>query len=163
MRYGKIRKYDIANGSGIRVTVFVVGCTLNCFGCFNKEYQSFSAGELWTAKEENLVLKYLGLPQVSGLSILGGEPLEQGTDLINLLKRVKEETNKDIWLWTGYVYEELSIKQREIIEYVDVLVDGRFILSERDLRLKFRGSKNQRIVDLNETRKVGKIKIKLDI
>lgn len=161
MRYGQIRKYDVANGPGIRVSVFVTGCSIKCFGCFNEEYQSKMAGEEWTKKEENLVLEYLLLKQISGLSILGGEPLEQDENLLNLLKRVKKEIKdpfkKNVWLWSGYCYEDLNSKQKEILKYVDVLVDGPFIFKKKDLNLKYCGSLNQRVIDLNKTRYQNKI------
>ena len=132
-----------------------------CFGCFNEEYQSEKSGLEWTKKQEDLVLNYLSLKQVSGLSILGGEPLKQDENLLHLLKRVKKEIKdvyrKDVWLWSGFCYEELDFKQREVLEYVDVLVDGPFIFKEKDLNLKFCGSKNQRVIDLNKTRAQNKI------
>lgn len=158
MKYGQIRKFDIANGPGIRTTLFVTGCPILCEGCFNKEYQSKDFGDIWTKKEEDLIISYLNLEQISGLSVLGGEPLVQDFNLLNLLKRAKKEKpKKDIWLWSGFCYEDLNKAQRQILEYVDVLVDGPFILKQKDLNLKFRGSKNQRIIDLNETRKQGSL------
>ncbi len=159
MRYGQIRKFDIANGPGIRTSVFVVGCSLKCPGCFNVEYQSWQAGKEWTKKEEEKVLKHLCLPYVSGLSILGGEPLEQDESLLDFLKTVKKKVKKSVWMWSGFCYENLNEKQREVIKYVDVLVDGPFIEKNKDLRLQFKGSTNQRIIDLNETRKKTKLQL----
>lgn len=152
MRYGQIRRYDVANGPGIRTSIFVIGCSLNCKGCFNKEYQFKNAGKMWTKVEEDVVLKNLSLSHVSGLSVLGGEPLEQDENLLNLLKRAKKEAKKDIWLWTGYYYENLNKQQKLVLNYVDVLVDGPFEIENKNLNLKFRGSSNQRILDLNKTR-----------
>ena len=162
MRYGQIRRFDIANGPGIRTSVFVVGCSLKCPGCFNKEYQSWQAGKEWTRKEEKYVLNNLLLSYVSGLSILGGEPLEQDESLLKFLQKVKACVKKNVWLWTGFYYESLNIKQKDVLEYVDVLVDGPFIEQKKDLSLKFKGSSNQRIIDLNETRKKGEIKLLVD-
>ncbi len=160
MRYGQIRKYDIANGPGIRTSVFVTGCPLNCAGCFNKEYQDALNGKEWTKEQEDLVIEYLKIDHVSGLSILGGEPLVQDESLLNLLKRAKKEVNKDIWLWSGFCYEQLNQKQLEVLNYVDVLVDGPFILAKKDLNLKYCGSTNQRVIDLNKTRSQNKLSLR---
>lgn len=161
MNYAQIRHYDVANGPGVRASIFVSGCTHNCKNCFNKEAQDFNYGNLYTKEVEDKFMKYVLDDNTKGVSILGGEPLMQTMDdsLLNLLKRIKKETNKEIWLWSGYTYEEaiLSEKRREILDYVDVLVDGRFEEENKSLLIKFRGSTNQRIIDLNKTRKEGKI------
>lgn len=161
MNYAQIRHYDVANGPGVRASIFVSGCTHNCKNCFNKEAQDFNYGNLYTKEVEDKFMKYVLDDNTKGISILGGEPLMQTMDdsLLNLLKRIKKETNKEIWLWSGYTYEEaiLSEKRREILNYVDVLVDGRFEEENKSLLIKFRGSTNQRIIDLNKTRKEGKI------
>lgn len=161
MNYAQIRHYDVANGPGVRASIFVSGCTHNCKNCFNKEAQDFNYGNLYTKEVEDQFMKYVLDDNTKGVSILGGEPLMQTMDdsLLNLLKRIKKETNKEIWLWSGYTYEEaiLSEKRREILNYVDVLVDGRFEEENKSLLIKFRGSTNQRIIDLNKTRKEGKI------
>lgn len=161
MNYAQIRHYDVANGPGVRASIFVSGCTHNCKNCFNKEAQDFNYGNLYTKEVEDKFMKYVLDNNTKGVSILGGEPLMQTMDnsLLNLLKRIKKETNKEIWLWSGYTYEEaiLSEKRREILNYVDVLVDGRFEEENKSLLIKFRGSTNQRIIDLNKTRKEGKI------
>ena len=159
MRYGQIRKYDVANGPGIRTSVFFTGCPFKCKGCFNEKYQSFSSGNLWTESEENKLFEYLSSKHISGLSVLGGEPLVQGNELRNLLKRVKEKTGKSVWLWSGFEFEQLDSNQLKILEYVDVLVDGLFVVEKKDLKLKFRGSSNQRVIDLKKTRDCGKIVI----
>ena len=118
--------------------------------CFNKEYQDFSYGKPFTKEREDEIISYV--KDTNRLSILGGEPMQQGIELINLLKRVKEETNATIWMWTGYIYELLETDiQRKMLQYVDVLVDGPFIESKKDLTLKFRGSSNQRIIDVKNT------------
>ena len=151
MNYGQIRKYDIANGPGIRTSIFVPGCSLNCKNCFNKDYQNPSFGNLWTEKEDELLISYLSDPNVAGLTILGGEPFENAQGLISLLKKIK--TNKSIWIYSGYTYDYLikNDDTLELLKLVDVLVDGPFIESMKDLNLYFRGSRNQRIIDVKES------------
>lgn len=161
MNYAQIRHFDVANGPGVRASIFVSGCTHNCKNCFNKEAQDFNYGNLYTKEIEDKFMEYVLDDNTKGISILGGEPLMQTMDdsLLNLLKRIKRETNKEVWLWSGYTYEEaiLCEKRKEILNYVDVLVDGRFEEENKSLLIKFRGSTNQRIIDLNKTRKEGKI------
>lgn len=151
MNYGQIRKYDIANGPGIRTSIFVTGCSLNCKNCFNKEYQNPNYGKPWTDKEDELIISYLSDPNVAGLTILGGEPFENTQGLISLLKKIK--TNKSIWIYSGYTYEYLikNYKTLELLKLVDVLVDGPFIEGLKDLNLYYRGSRNQRIIDVKES------------
>lgn len=151
MNYGQIRKYDIANGPGIRTSIFVTGCSLNCKNCFNKDYQNPIFGNPWTEKEDELLISYLSDPNVSGLTILGGEPFENAQGLISLLKKIK--TNKSIWIYSGYTYDYLikNDDTLELLKLVDVLVDGPFIESMKDLNLYFRGSRNQRIIDVKES------------
>ena len=161
MNYAQLRHFDVANGPGVRASIFVSGCRFNCKGCFNKEAQDFNYGNKFDKETEDKFMEYIKDDNVKGVSILGGEPLMQTMDdsLLNLLKRIKKETNKEIWMWTGFVYETaiLDEKRKEILDYVDVLVDGQFVESKKVLNLKFRGSTNQRIIDLNRTRKEGKI------
>ncbi len=155
MRYEKIRKFDVSNAPGVRSTLFVTGCTHDCKGCFNKELQDFGAGEVWTKEDEDNFVSYVKNDNVVGVNILGGEPMQQVMDdcLPNLLKRVKEETGKSIWLWSGYLLEQIleDEKRRKILEYVDVLVDGRFDIDKRNINLKYRGSENQRVIDVKKT------------
>lgn len=155
MRYEKIRKFDVSNAPGVRSTLFVTGCTHDCKGCFNKELQDFGAGEVWTQEDEDNFVSYVKNDNVVGVNILGGEPMQQVMDdcLPNLLKRVKEETGKNIWLWSGYLLEQIleDEKRRKILEYVDVLVDGRFEIDKRNINLKYRGSENQRVIDVKKT------------
>ena len=153
MNYAQIRKYDVANGVGIRVTLFVSGCHFNCPGCFNKEYQDFSYGKEFTDQEMQKFIELGKNPSISGFSFLGGEPLDQLNDdtLLRTVKAIKEQTDKTIWLWTGHIFENLNEKQMEIVKYIDVLVDGPFIEAEKDMRLLFRGSANQRIIDIPKT------------
>lgn len=154
MNYAKIRKFDVSNGPNIRTTIFVSGCTNGCEGCFNKELQDFNYGSKWDEKIEDEFLSYVRNENVKGVNILGGEPLDQikDNDLLNLLIRIKKETNKEIWLWTGYTIEEVMKDKRrlELIKNVDVVIDGRFELDKRDISLKYRGSSNQRIINVKE-------------
>ncbi|OLS02200.1 anaerobic ribonucleoside-triphosphate reductase activating protein [Tissierella creatinophila] len=161
MKYAQIRKYDVANGLGVRTSIFVTGCTHNCFNCFNKEYQDFDFGKPWTKKETQTIIEYLNNDHISGLSILGGEPMQNANDLTSLVKEVKQHSNKDIWLWSGYTYEEVIKHEdrRKLLEEIDVLVDGRFIESKKDLTLKFRGSSNQRVIDVKKSLSSGMIVI----
>lgn len=155
MKYAKIRKYDISNAPGICTTLFVSGCTHDCDGCFNKEQQDFNYGNEFTKEIEDEFIEYSKSKQVKGVNILGGEPMQQLMDntLLNLLRRIKKETNKPIWLWSGYTYEEIISNSRrlELLEEVDVLIDGKFEISKRDLMLKYRGSSNQRIIDVKKS------------
>lgn len=155
MRYAKIRKLDVTNGPGIRTTLFVSGCTHNCEGCFNKEQQDFNYGNEFTKEIENEFIEYTKSRQIKGVNILGGEPMQQIKDdsLLNLLKRIKIETNKPIWLWSGYKFEEIIIepKMLELLKQVDVLIDGKFEIEKRDLMLKYRGSENQRVIDVKKS------------
>ena len=161
MRYAQIRRYDISNGPNIRATLFVSGCTHNCKGCFNKDYQDFNYGKEWTSITETLFLCYAKDPKVKGINILGGEPLQQTMDnsLADLLAKIKENTNKPIWLWTGYKLEDVinNTKVMNILQYVDVLIDGKFEEDKKDLNLMYRGSANQRIINLTKTFEKGEI------
>ena len=161
MNYAQLSHFDVANGPGVRASIFVSGCRFNCKGCFNKEAQDFNYGNKFNKETEDKFMEYIKDDNVKGVSILGGEPLMQTMDdsLLNLLKRIKKESNKEIWMWTGFVYETaiLDEKRKEILDYVDVLVDGQFDESKKVLNLKFRGSTNQRIIDLNKTKLEKKI------
>ncbi|MGL5150803.1 MAG: anaerobic ribonucleoside-triphosphate reductase activating protein [Clostridium sp.] len=156
-----MRKFDVTNGPGIRTTLFVSGCTHNCPGCFNLEQQSFDYGNRFTKETEDLLLSYINNPQIEGVNILGGEPLQQLMDnsLLELLRRIKIETKKPIWLWSGYTFEDsiLNPKIVEILEFVDVLIDGIFDISKKDLSLKYRGSSNQRIIDVKTSLNIGSV------
>lgn len=170
MRYEQIRKFDVTNGPGIRTSLFVTGCSNNCPGCFNAELKDFNHGTLWTKEREDEFISYVQNPQIVGVSILGGDPMEQTMDdsLVSLLNRIKVETEKDIWLWSGYTFDEIinNEKMREILGYVDVLIDGRFIMAERNIKLKYRGSKNQRVIDVKKSlaeNKVVEIEIEEDV
>lgn len=158
MRWAQIRMEDVANGPGIRVSIYVQGCSRHCKDCFNSSTWDFNGGRLFDQAIQNQFLD-LGSPKkIVGFSILGGEPLQQGKDMLSLVKLIKERyPNKTIWMWTGYKYEELDDEQLEIISYIDVLVDGEFISDQKALNKRFKGSNNQRIIDVQETIKTGKI------
>lgn len=153
MNYGQIRKYDIANGPGIRTSIFVTGCSLNCKNCFNKEYQNSNFGEKWTDQTTKKVIDYLSKDEVAGLTILGGEPFESAKDLISIIDDIKKQIDKSIWIYSGYIFENLIENPtcKNLLKEVDVLVDGPFKEAKKDLKLKFRGSSNQRIIDIKES------------
>ena len=149
MNYSAIKKTDIANGPGVRVSLFVSGCRNHCPGCFQPETWDFNYGEPFTKKIEKEIIKALRPSWIQGLSILGGDPMESENQkaLLPLLKRVRVMLPyKDVWLYTGYRYED--IKDAEILRWVDVIVDGPFIEAEKDMSLPLRGSRNQRIIHL---------------
>ncbi|MGL5714295.1 MAG: anaerobic ribonucleoside-triphosphate reductase activating protein [Paraclostridium sp.] len=154
MKYAKMMKYDTANGQGIRVTLFVSGCTHGCEGCFNEKAQNFNYGHDWDLKREEEFMTYVRDSKVVGVNILGGEPMQQikDKDLLRLLMRIKVETKKSIWMWTGYTLEELLLNnnraQMFMLSLVDVLIDGRFEKDKKDLSLKYRGSSNQRVINV---------------
>jgi anaerobic ribonucleoside-triphosphate reductase activating protein len=158
MRYNTIRQLDIANGPGCRVSLFVQGCTFNCPGCFNTIARDFEGGKEFTDQTMELLLELAKPDYISGLSILGGEPAHPRNlpEVLGLARKFKEKyPDKTIWLWTGYLIEEVfeDLADSEI----DVVVDGRFVEELKDLRLKYRGSSNQRVIDLKETIKTGDI------
>ena len=151
MNYAEIKKVDIANGPGVRVSLFVSGCRNHCKGCFNPETWDFDYGRPFTRATEDEIIEALRPSWIQGLSILGGEPTEEenAAVLIPFLKRVRAALpDKDIWLYSGYTYEVL--RDKEILTLADVLVDGPFLLEQKDAGLAFRGSRNQRIIDLKE-------------
>ena len=159
MRYGQIRQYDIANGPGIRATVFVTGCSRHCVNCFNEEYQDFNAGSEWTAAETERLISYLQDDTNSGLTLLGGEPMENAKDLLALVQAVRRAVpEKSIWVYSGFLYEEILTQpaRKALLEACDVLVDGPFVDALKDPGLYFRGSSNQRIIDVAKSREAGK-------
>lgn len=156
MRYADIYECDISNGNSIGVCLFVQGCHFHCNGCFNSETWDFDGGRKWDEKIENKFLELVGRDYIKRITILGGEPLadENATEVIALAKKLKAKyPDKSIWVYTGYRYEELidSQSKSEIFYCIDVLVDGRFDLDKKDLTLAFRGSRNQRIINVKET------------
>ena len=153
MRYHKIRKMDISDGPGIRVSIFMQGCTFNCKNCFNPETHDFCSGKEFTDETINRVLELCEKDHIVGLSILGGEPMHplniEGTT--KLAKRFKEKyPDKTIWSWTGFLFDR-DLKDKEVLKYIDVLVDGQYKDELHDFRLKYRGSSNQRVIDVKKS------------
>ena len=167
MNYGAIKKCDIANGVGVRTVLFVSGCTHHCKGCFQPETWNFDYGERYTKETEDVIIESLRPDYVDGITLLGGEPFEPENqrELVKLLRRIKKELpQKTVWSFSGYTYEELTGDSRavcevtnEMLSMLDVLVDGEFVEAKRNISLRFRGSENQRLIDMNKTRKEGKI------
>ena len=160
MRFAQIRKEDISNGPGIRVSLFVQGCNRHCDGCFNPETWDYSKGQIFNRRIQELFLDLGKEKKITGFSILGGEPLDQDERMLELIKKIKERyPDKTIWMWTGHTYEDLTDKQMEIVKLIDVLVDGPFIISQKCPGKRFRGSMNQRIIDIKKTLESGTITI----
>ena len=168
MNYCNIKKYDIANGEGVRTTLFVSGCTNRCEHCFQPETWDFNYGERFTEQTQDLLIEYLAPDFVEGLTLLGGEPMEPANQraLLPFVKRVKQlYPNKTVWCYTGYTLEKDLLSDsrvktectEELLSLIDVLVDGRYVDALKDISLRFRGSKNQRVIDLRRTRETGKI------
>lgn len=168
MNYGEIKKYDIANGEGVRVSLFVSGCTHHCKGCFNKETWNFNFGKPFTIETEEEIINAMENEFIDGISILGGEPFEKENQkaLLPFLKRVKKLfPQKTIWCYSGYTYEKDLLKESrvrceytdEMLQLIDVLVDGEFVEELKDISLVFRGSSNQRIIDLKKSRQLERI------
>ncbi|MGN1013464.1 MAG: anaerobic ribonucleoside-triphosphate reductase activating protein [Clostridia bacterium] len=153
MRYNKVRKMDISNGPGVRVSIFMQGCTFNCKNCFNPETHDFKCGKEFSDETINRVLELCDNENVEGLSILGGEPMHpiniDGTT--RLAKAFKEKfPNKTIWAWSGFKFDR-DLKGKEVLNYLDVLVDGQYVDELRNPRLKWRGSENQRVIDVKKS------------
>ncbi len=167
MNYAELKTYDVANGPGIRVSLFVSGCTHACKGCFNEEAWDFNYGKPFTDDVIDQIIDTMSFGAYRGLTFLGGEPLDpkNQSEVLKTAKKIKEVyPDKDIWLFTGYLYEDLTGKMaekcpdlEEILSLVDVLVDGPFIEDQKNLMLLFRGSENQRLIDMNKTREKGEI------
>ena len=149
MHYAGMNKCDTANGNGVRVTLFVSGCPHHCKNCFNPEAWDYQYGQLYTNEVQEELLDACKLSYIAGLTMLGGEPLapQNVPVVLRLCKEFRKRfPDKNIWMWTGYVYENLTDEQKAVADLVDVLVDGPFIDELKDLSLKFRGSSNQRIL-----------------
>ena len=165
MNYATIKNCDIANGPGVRVSLFVSGCTHHCPGCFNEVAWDFAYGQPFTEETEDTILNMLRPSYIRGLTVLGGEPFEPQNQsaVVHLLRRVRKELpEKSIWAFSGYLFDKDILSGRlgdcsEYLSYLDVLVDGPFIEAQKKITLNFRGSTNQRIIDLKETRKTGTI------
>ena len=163
MNYGEIKKYDIANGLGVRVSLFVSGCRHHCKGCFNSETWDFDYGKPYTDETEAEILKALKPGYIAGLTLLGGEPFEPENQrvLVELLRKVRAlYPEKNIWTYTGFIYDKDLVKggraytevTDEMLSYIDMLVDGPFIEEQKDITLQFRGSRNQRLIELKKKR-----------
>lgn len=171
MKYSEIKYFDIANGPGVRTSLFVSGCTHHCKGCFNEMAWDFNAGLEYTTEVEGEIISSLSPSFITGLTLLGGEPMEVRNQegIVGLIKKIKNEMpDKTIWLFSGYTFEELLDKDNkrchgehtmDILENIDVLVDGKFVLELKNQGLKFRGSSNQRIIDMK--RSLGENKVVL--
>lgn len=161
MRYNKIRKMDISNGPGIRISIFMQGCTFNCKNCFNPDTHDFNGGKEFNEDTINRVLELCKEDYIKGLSILGGEPLHpKNVEATTMLAKRFKETypDKTIWIWTGFLYGK-ELNNLEVFNYIDVLVDGRFEEDKKDIRLKWCGSSNQRVIDMKKTLKKGEVVI----
>ena len=172
MNYGNIKEYDIANGEGVRISLFVSGCRHHCKGCFNAETWDFNFGQPYTKEVEDKIIELLKPTYVQGFSLLGGEPFEpeNQVELVSLLRRIKETyPAKDIWCYTGYLFDAQLLAQSrarcectdEMLRLIDVLVDGRFVEEEKDISLAFKGSANQRIIDVKRSLDEGRVVIKM--
>lgn len=175
MKYSKINELDVSNGEGIGVALFVQGCHFHCPNCFNQETWDLNEGKMFTYNVKSQLTQLIDNPHVSRLSILGGEPLadENVSDVSALIINIRNEVstkNKDIWVYTGYTFEEiyngiwhsessvvigdeLDVKRYEVLDSIDILVDGRYVDELKDVSLKFRGSSNQRIIDVQKSLK----------
>ena len=168
MNYGQIKTCDIANGVGVRVTLFVSGCTNHCYNCFQPQTWDFHYGQPFDAAAEQIIFNELEKPFIRGLTLLGGDPFEpeNQVELVKLLKKVRETyPKKDIWCYSGYLFDRDMIPggcvhtnvTDEMLSYIDVLVDGEFKEALKDVTLVFRGSQNQRIINVQESKKQGKV------
>ncbi len=164
MRYNKIRKMDISNGPGVRVSIFMQGCTFKCKNCFNPETHDFAGGEEFNDDTINRVMDLCANDNIKGLSILGGEPLHpkniEGTTL--LAKTFKEKyPNKNLWIWTGFLFDK-DLKGKEVLNYTDVLIDGQYKCDLYNPTLKWKGSSNQRVINVPKSLKKGEIVLEED-
>ncbi|MCI5938168.1 MAG: anaerobic ribonucleoside-triphosphate reductase activating protein [Eubacterium sp.] len=168
MNYADIKQYDVANGTGVRVSLFVSGCTHHCKECFNKEAWDFNYGKPFTDKEIEDIIQYLKPGYIAGLSLLGGEPFEPANQegLLPLLREVKSTyPEKNIWCYSGYLFDKDILEHmckesaitRELLSYIDILVDGEFVVAQKNLKVNFRGSDNQRIIDVKKSLEIGEV------
>ena len=168
MNYANIKFNDIANGEGVRTSLFVSGCTHMCKHCFNREAWDFNYGKVFDEEIQDKILKSLAPSHINGLTLLGGEPMEPANQkgLLPFVKRVKEMyPNKTIWCYTGYLFDKELLSPsrahcpwtRELLSYIDILVDGEFVYDLRDITLRFKGSSNQRVIDVQASLGSGKV------
>ena len=167
MKYAKIRKMDISNGEGVRVSLFVQGCSFHCKNCFNQETWDFNSGKEFATAEMQKIIELANKDYIAGLSVLGGEPLHNNNvdEVFHIVATFKEKfPNKNIWLWTGFKFEDAikDSKRKFILRNVDVLIDGQFEEDKKDLTLKWRGSSNQRVIDCKKSLAENKIILKED-
>jgi len=176
MRYAQIRSMDISNGEGIGVSLFVQGCPFHCFGCFNSETWDFNGGKEWTEKTKDKFMKLIDRPYIKRVSFLGGECLAENNldEVLLLIKQIRISFHeKSIWLYTGYTWEKIVYQynskrdkflkmRKEIVSNVDVLIDGEYIDKQRDITLPFRGSSNQRVIDVQKSLEQGKVVLHCD-
>ncbi len=174
MNFASIKIMDVANGPGVRISLFVSGCRHYCPGCFNAEAWDFDYGEPFTEKEIEYIIDYLKNPHIAGLSLLGGEPLEPENQkgLLPLLRRVKAEyPEKNIWCYTGFEFDKDIVgrmfdeyeETKELMSYIDVIVDGKYVEALKDLSIRFRGSSNQRIIMVQESLNENKVVLHKEI
>lgn len=174
MRYADYYDCDICNGNSVGMSLFVTGCPIHCEGCFNSDIWDFNAGKEWTEKTEEKFLNLVGRPYIKRVSFLGGSPLckENVEDVCRIVKRIRARyPDKKIWVYTGYTFEELmrsvgldsfditlyNTVRKDVLNHIDVLVDGRFEKDKRDITLAFKGSTNQRVIDVQETLRTGEV------
>lgn len=181
MRYASIRELDISNGEGVGVALFVQGCHFHCYNCFNPDTWDFNGGEEWTPKSEEVLLKLIDRPYIKRISLLGGEPLaeENLNGVLNLVDKIRLLfPEKTIWIYSGYTWEQIMYpvvtddlnpkrdeiiqKRKEIVSQCDILVDGRFVDELKDITLKWRGSSNQRVVDIQKSLQQNKVILHCD-
>ena len=167
MKYAKIRKMDISNGEGVRVSLFVQGCSFHCKNCFNPETWDFNKGKEFTTAEIQKIIELANKDYIAGLSVLGGEPLHNNNvdEVFHIVTTFKEKfPNKNIWLWTGFKFEDAikDSKRKSILCNIDVLIDGQFEEDKKNLTLKWRGSSNQRVIDCKKSLAENKIILKED-
>lgn len=169
IRYVSIRSMDVSNGEGIGVALFVQGCKFHCYNCFNPETWDFNGGKEWTSETQNKFIELVNRTYIKRISILGGDPLmeENLDDVLNLINKIRLSfPQKSIWIYSGYTFDEIfinnkesNLKRQSIIKKCDVLVDGRYIDSKKDINLKWCGSSNQRVIDIQETIRKGNIEL----
>lgn len=160
MRYAQIRSLDISNGEGVGIALYTQGCRFHCKNCFNSELWDYTKGKEWSSEVEDYLVSLLSRDYIDRISFLGGEPLSEENleDLDSLLNRIRKECpSKKIWMYTGYTYEVIKDRLSYILKNVDVLVDGLYIDELRDLKLEFRGSSNQRVIDIQNTIKCNEV------
>ena len=158
--YNTIRKMDISNGPGVRVSIFMQGCAFHCQNCFNQETWDFTKGKEFTDETIKRILELCKNENIVGLSILGGEPMHPQNieNTTKIAKTFKEKyPNKSLWVWTGYLFDKDEINKKEVSKYIDVLVDGQYVDKLHDFRLKWKGSSNQRVIDVPKSLKENKV------